>query len=269
MSNADERPERALTTNSTQSNSARMSTALRYAAATGAEDSALLRRLRDRTFRTPEGKAVIAIDSDRGRKIVPIHSRTCRLWIGFKLEEESGKQPSQAELRSTCDRLEVYASDAPVADVHVRLALAGGRIYIDLADDRGRVVEIGPDGWRVIDTAPVHFIRTPSMQPLSIPVEGGSIDDLRSFLNVDDDDFVLIVGCLLNGFRFLSVVAEALARLGGVYRISGKDAASILHGFVVGGCIFGKMRVRAPERCGKIFRLRLRSGNPRSNRGLP
>jgi hypothetical protein len=40
--------------------------------ATGAEDSALLRRLRDRTFRTPDGKAFIAIDSDRGRKIVPI-----------------------------------------------------------------------------------------------------------------------------------------------------------------------------------------------------
>jgi hypothetical protein len=169
--------------------------------ATGAEDSALLRRLRDRTFRTLDGKAFIAIDAVCGRRIVPIQSRSCRQWVGFKLEEESGKRPSQAELRSTCDRLEVYASDAPVADVHVRVALAGGRIYIDLADDRGRVVEIGPDGWRVIDTAPVHFIRTPSMQPLPIPVRGGSIDDLRSFLNVDDDDFVLIVGCLLNGFR--------------------------------------------------------------------
>jgi hypothetical protein len=39
------------------------------------------------------------------------------------------------------------------------------------------------------------------MQPLPIPVKGGSIDDLRSFLNVDDDDFVLIVGCLLDGLR--------------------------------------------------------------------
>jgi hypothetical protein len=95
-----------------------------------AEDSPLLRRLRDRTFRTPDGKAFIAIDSDRGRKIVPIQSRPCRLWIGFKLEEESGKQPSQAELRSICDRLEVYASDAPVADVHVRVALAGGRVFM-------------------------------------------------------------------------------------------------------------------------------------------
>jgi hypothetical protein len=37
----------------------------------GAEDSALLRRLRDRTFRTLDGKALIAIDAVCGRRIVP------------------------------------------------------------------------------------------------------------------------------------------------------------------------------------------------------
>jgi hypothetical protein len=37
--------------------------------------------------------------------------------------------------------------------------------------------------------------------PLPFPVNGGSLAQLRSLINVADDDFVLIVGCLLNGFR--------------------------------------------------------------------
>jgi hypothetical protein len=122
--------------------------------------------------------------------------------LRLKLEEEIGKRPSQAELRSTCDRLEVYALDAPVDDVHVRVALAGGRVFIDLADDRGRVVEVGPDGWEVIDNAPVHFVRPASLRPLPVPEKGGSIGDLRLLINVGDDgDFVLIVAFLLDALR--------------------------------------------------------------------
>jgi hypothetical protein len=169
---------------------------------TGVEHSALLRGLRDQTFRTPDGRPFIPIDSDRGPKIVPIHSRKFRQWFGFKLEEETGERPSQAELRSAIDRLEVYALDAPVADVYLRAAQAAGRLYIDLADDRGRVIEVGSDGWSVIDNAPVHFIRPPSMRPLPAPEKGGSIEDLRSLINVaDDGDFVLIVAFLLDALR--------------------------------------------------------------------
>jgi hypothetical protein len=169
---------------------------------TGVEHSALVRRLRDQTFRTPDGKAFIPIDSDCGRKIVPIHSREFRRWLGFKLEEETSERPSQADLRAAIDRLEVHALDAPVADVYLRVAQAGGRTYIDLADDRRRVVEVGPNGWNVIDNAPVHFIRPPCMRPIPVPEKGGSIEDLRSLVNVGEDgDFVLMIAFLLDALR--------------------------------------------------------------------
>jgi hypothetical protein len=168
----------------------------------GVEDSALLRRLRDQTFRTLDGKAFVDVEAGGGRKIVPIQSRLFRQWLGLKLEEETGERPSQAELRSMSDRLESYASDAPVAEVYVRVALAGDRVFIDLADNCGRVVEVGPEGWNVIDTAPVHFIRPASSRPLPVPEKGGSIEDLRSLINVaDDGDFVLIVASLLDALR--------------------------------------------------------------------
>ncbi|TDI47722.1 MAG: hypothetical protein E2P02_02625 [Acidobacteria bacterium] len=69
--------------------------------------------------------------------------------------------------------------------------------YVDLVDDNWRVVEIDSDGWRVLNRSPVHFRRARGMLPLPAPEPGGSIADLRPFLNVEtdddkDDDFVLV-----------------------------------------------------------------------------
>ena len=72
------------------------------------------------------------------------------------------------------------------------------RLYLDLGDATWRAVEIDATGWRVIDNPPVRFRRAAGMQPLPVPVAGGSIEVLRSFLNVQsDNDFVLVVAWAL------------------------------------------------------------------------
>jgi hypothetical protein len=63
-------------------------------------------------------------------------------------------------------------------------------------------VEIDADGWRVIDTPPVRFRRAAGMLPLPIPVAGGSVDELRPFLNVrTDNEFSLAVSWVLAALR--------------------------------------------------------------------
>jgi hypothetical protein len=58
-------------------------------------------------------------------------------------------------------------------------------------------VEIDADGWRIVDKPPVRFRRAAGMLPLPKPMPGGSINTLRSFLNVQTDtDFVLVVSWL-------------------------------------------------------------------------
>ena len=77
-----------------------------------------------------------------------------------------------------------------------------GRIYLDLADDRWRAVEIGPDGWQVITCPPVRFRRAAGMLPLPMPMRGGSIEALTSFFNLPTrSDFVLVVAWLLAALR--------------------------------------------------------------------
>ena len=92
--------------------------------------------------------------------------------------------------------------DAVQADVHIRVAGYGGKLYLDLADEAWRAVEIDADGWRIIDEPPVRFRRAAGMQPLPEPLRGGSIDELRAFLNVSSEqDFVLVVAWALAVLR--------------------------------------------------------------------
>jgi hypothetical protein len=77
-----------------------------------------------------------------------------------------------------------------------------GKLYLDLGDEAWRAIEIDSKGWRVIDNPPVRFRRSSGMQPLAYPVSGGSIEALRSFLNVQSQfDFVLVVGWMLACLR--------------------------------------------------------------------
>ena len=83
-------------------------------------------------------------------------------------------------------------------DICTRIGCNAGKIYLCIYDKEHRVIEIDADGWRIINEyeAPVLFIPS-SSGAIPIPERGGSVNDLREFLNVDDDDFRLIVGWLL------------------------------------------------------------------------
>ncbi|WP_245499802.1 hypothetical protein [Tepidamorphus gemmatus] len=92
--------------------------------------------------------------------------------------------------------------DAPERTVHVRVAALIDCLYLDLGDETWRAVEIDAAGWRVIENPPVRFRRAPGMLALPLPVLGGSVATLRSFLNVRSDaDFELVVAWALACLR--------------------------------------------------------------------
>jgi len=84
----------------------------------------------------------------------------------------------------------------------MRVGGLDGRLYLDLGDETWRAVEIDATGWRVIENPRVRFRRAAGMQPLPMPVPGGSVEALRPFLNVQSDtDFVLVVAWALAVLR--------------------------------------------------------------------
>ena len=154
-------------------------------------------------FHTDVGTAFIDLMIDGHRETWPIRSLRFRAWLRRQYYEATGAPPSGAAIGSVLDLLEARAQfDAPQRTVYIRVAEHGGRIYLDLADDRWRAVEIGPEGWQVMGCPPVRFRRAAGMLPLPIPQRGGSLEALGPFLNLADrSDFVLAVAWLLAALR--------------------------------------------------------------------
>jgi hypothetical protein len=154
-------------------------------------------------FHTADGTGFADLKINDHRETWPIRAKGFRRWLARRFYEATQGAPSSEALQSALNVIEAKAHfDAPERAVHIRGGGLDGRLYLDLCDETWRAVEIDTTGWRVIDNPPVRFRRAAGMQPLPIPVRGGSVETLRSFLNVQSDhDFVLVVAWALAVLR--------------------------------------------------------------------
>jgi hypothetical protein len=154
-------------------------------------------------FHAPDRTPYADLDIQGHRETWPVHSKGFRRWIARLYYEVEQGAPGSAALQSALNVIEAKADfEGPERIVHIRVGGLDGRLYLDLVDETWRAVEIDTTGWRVIDSPPVRFRRAAGMQPLPVPVSGGAIETLRSFLNVKSDaDFVLVVAWALAALR--------------------------------------------------------------------
>jgi hypothetical protein len=154
-------------------------------------------------FHAPDRTGFADLDIRDHRETWPIRAKGFKRWLARRFFEETEGAPSSEALQSALNVIEAKAQfDAPGRTVHVRIAGLEGKLYLDLGDETWQSVEIDTTGWRVVDNPPVRFRRASGMQPLPIPVPGGSVSALRSFLNVQSDaDFVLVVAWALACLR--------------------------------------------------------------------
>src|SRR4249920_409766 len=118
----------------------------------------------DDLFHTAIGTAFADMMIDGHRESWPIRSKGFRAFLRRSYYQVTGEAASAAEIRSALDLLEARAQfDGPERAVHVRTAEHAGRIYLDLADEHWRAVEVGPEGWRLIERPPVRFRRPAGM----------------------------------------------------------------------------------------------------------
>jgi hypothetical protein len=161
-------------------------------------------------FHTSDRKAYGTVSLTDRRETLEIKSDTFEYWLRYEFYRATkGGAPNKEAVTTAVDALVARALfDGPQHKVYLRTARIGDRIYLDLADDAGRVVEVAADGWQVLDQAPVRFVRSGTMRPLPVPVpvpeprDGKSkIDVLRPFVAVTDAGFVLLVGFMLAALR--------------------------------------------------------------------
>ena len=150
-------------------------------------------------FHTPDGTAYADLKINGHRETWAIKTKGFRQWLARQLYIRSGGAPNSEALKSALNIIEATARfDARERTVHVRVGELGDKLYLDLADQQWRAVEIDSNGWRVVADPPVRFRRPAGMLPLPVPERGGCIDDLRPFLNISNEaDFVLLVAWIL------------------------------------------------------------------------
>lgn len=131
-----------------------------------------------------------------------VRSKAFRQWLARLFYAQSKKAPGAQGIADAQTVLEGAASfDGEEHPVHVRLAAHANKIYIDLCDAAWRAVEIDTAGWRVVTNPPVRFRRAKAMLPLPMPTSGGRLDELRQFINVDDDGWTLTAAWLVAAAR--------------------------------------------------------------------
>jgi len=135
-------------------------------------------------FHAADETAFADIMIEGHRETWPIRSSRFRLWLRRKYYEATGEAPGAGEVNSALNLLEARAQfDGPLRAVHIRLAECEGRIYLDLADEHWRAVEIDADGWRVVTCPPVRFRRASWLRSWR-----GAAEDNRSWYERPDPD---------------------------------------------------------------------------------
>ena len=162
-----------------------------------------------RLFHASDGTGFADLIIDGHRETWPLRSKRFGAWLRQQYYERTWDAPSPAALNATLNVLEAQAQfDGPQRKVSVRLAEQDGLIYLDLADEFWRCVEIGPNGWRIAEDNGhvLAFDNLSGLPPwlsdtLCRLTSGGAFSTRRLFTAQDEILFSAARPVILNGIE--------------------------------------------------------------------
>jgi len=153
-------------------------------------------------FHTTEGVGYATIAVSAHHETWPVGSTHFREWLAHRFYQVEKSAPNNWALQDALTVISAKAKyDGHELPVFTRVAESNGNIYLDLGDPDWRAVEVTPSGWNIVSHPPVRFLRSNGMLALPAPVPGAHIRSLKQFVNVKEEDFVLLVGWLIAALR--------------------------------------------------------------------
>jgi hypothetical protein len=199
---------------------------------------------RYRVGRSSDGQP-FAVRRDGPNIALPLRGPEIRATLARDFRARYRRTPSAGALADAITCIEGLSLDSKREPVHLRVAEHDGSIVLDLGDESGAAVIVGPDGWHVEERSPVLFRRSALTATLPRPERGGDIDELRRLLNVRDDDWPLLVGWLVAAlFRG---VAHPILLIGGFQGAGKTTAASLIASLVDPSAVESSSPPKDPE----------------------
>lgn len=127
-----------------------------------------------------------------GRQILKLDSSEFAEWLHYRYWIK-GQQPLPRDAdKQVVQTLSAHARFAgQTHDLFVRLARKNDKLYYDLAN--GSVIEVTPDGWKVVSTPAILFRRM-QQKAQDLPAKDGELGLLRNYVNVaSEDDWLLFM----------------------------------------------------------------------------
>jgi hypothetical protein len=153
-------------------------------------------------FRDPT-EVTYAVYSREGRdEVYPVKSPAFRRLLIALYQAEQGRPPAAEALKGAVDSVDARAwRDGDTEEAPVRIGGDAGRTVVDLGSRDWRAVEITAAGWSIVERSSARFRRPGGLLPLPSPQPGGSLEDLRPFVRLDDDEFLLFLAWLTASLR--------------------------------------------------------------------
>ncbi|MCP4318474.1 MAG: ATP-binding protein [Hyphomicrobiales bacterium] len=149
-------------------------------------------------WRSPEGRAFATIPVNDHVEHWRLESISFKRWLAGRFYEETGGAPGGQQLTDALRVLDVRAVNQGACHVPMkRTGFGDDVLWLDLCDNDWRAIKITADGWEIVEQPPVKFVRNEIMSALPDPEAGGMIEELRSFINVDSGDYILVVSWLV------------------------------------------------------------------------
>ncbi len=159
-------------------------------------------------FDTRADQAFVSVEIKYVVHTLSIGSKSFVDWLSFayytatKRGNLPGKSASESAIKQAGFALAGIAKhEGEDQRVHLRVADFNGGHYLFIGDDDLQVIEVLPTGWRVTNDSPVKFWKPGAMQPLPIPQKGGDLLQLWEFVNIPENDRLLVLAWMLESFR--------------------------------------------------------------------
>jgi hypothetical protein len=150
-------------------------------------------------FHSTEGDAYTTIQVNDHPETLCLKDSRFEKWLAAQYYGKFESTASAHALNEAIGALEGRALyKSPKKKVFTRIGEYKGALHLDLGDAKWNTVKITAEGWEIISNPRVKFRRPPAMAALPVPQKGGSIQDLRQFVNfASEDDFKLMVGWMI------------------------------------------------------------------------
>lgn len=153
-------------------------------------------------WHSPDGKAFATIET---KGILENHAITSRIfqdWLVGQCYKRFGFIPADETIHRTQRLVEYQAREKAEHKPCLRMGLHEDIVYYSLGDSDGNVVRITKDGWSVVSSSPIKFIRKPTTRALPKPQCGGNINEFLDLFHLQDQDIrQLVVAWLLGSIK--------------------------------------------------------------------